>query len=174
MLRLVALLAAVAVAVCARPAHADPAEKLALGSFAAGLAVAMVPLAVGGGLAATADPSDQNTKRTGIYIIATGLALAPIVSHLIAREWKRAAIFGAISVPFSVVAVSLLATQPDIIDAGTPPPRVAFGACLAIEIFASAAGLVDSFMAGDRLRRRTVIVPLVGRGQVGLAVGGFL
>jgi hypothetical protein len=167
-LRLAILLGVIALA---RPALARSDDPL--WGFAAGLATAMVPLAVGGGLAAGSD--SQTTKYAGIYTIAGGLALAPLVSHLVGREWKRALIFGALPVACGAAVIGLLAGQDNLLDGGGAPPRIAFGALLAVELFASGAGLVDSLMAGERRPRRALsLAPLVGRGQLGLVFGGSL
>jgi hypothetical protein len=148
-------------------------------SVGAGVATAMVPLAVGGGLLATTQ--DSTVKHAGIEVIAAGLALAPVVSHLIAHEWKRAAIFGVVPLVFGALAVGLLEgyRKDDLLDDGTPTPRVAFGAALAVELFASGAGLVDSLMARERARTRSQtrglrIVPTFGKNQIGLSLGGSM
>lgn len=169
MLRLAfALLGVIALA---RPAQARTDDPI--WGFAAGLATAMVPLAVGGGLAAASD--SQTAKYAGVFTIATGLALAPLVSHLVGREWKRALIFAALPIACGATVIGLLAGQDNLLDGGGAPPRIAFGAILAVELFASGAGLVDSLMAGERKPRRAfTIAPLVGRGQFGLAFGGSL
>ena len=44
-------------------------------SFAAGLAVALVPLAIGSGLAASAGTDETGLKHAGVHVIAAGLAL---------------------------------------------------------------------------------------------------
>src|SRR4051794_15864607 len=82
-----------AVAPPALPAPSPRSEAPPVGwSVGLGFGLALVPMAIGGGLAATSD--DLGTKHLGIELIAGGFALAPILSHLIAREWKRAAYFG--------------------------------------------------------------------------------
>jgi hypothetical protein len=168
MLRLALLVGVIAVAQPAQARELDP-----IWGFAAGLATAMVPLAVGGGITAGSD--SQTAKYAGIYVIAGGLALAPLVSHAMHREWKRGLAFGAVPVACGAAVIGLLAGQENLLDGGGAPPRIAFGALLAIELFASAVGLIDSFMYGERRPRRAVsLVPLVGRGQVGLVFGGAL
>src|SRR5688572_6024449 len=81
-----------------RPAHAQPDEgdgEVPLGwSVGTGCGLALVSMAVGGGISAGSDRA--RARRTGVEILAGGLALSPAVSHLMAREWKRAAFFGGI------------------------------------------------------------------------------
>lgn len=168
MLRLAILVAVIA---AARPASGRELEPI--WGFAAGLATAMGSLALGGGLAAGSD--SQTAKYAGVFVIAGGLALAPLISHLMAREWKRALVFGALPAACAATVIGLLAGEDNLLDGGGAPPRIAFGAMLAVELFASGVGLIDSLMAGERKPRRTwAVMPLVGRGQLGLAVGGSL
>jgi hypothetical protein len=142
-------------------------------SMAAGLTVALVPLAVGGALIATGD--SLSTRRAGVFVLQAGLTLAPIVSHLVAGEWTRAAIFGAAPLALTVGMAALWAAQPDIIDEGTEATRTLFGVFLSLTVLASGAGLVDSLMAAERHKTRPIAVaPLIGRGLVGIAVGGYL
>jgi hypothetical protein len=131
-------------------------------------------MAVGGGLAATTD--DLRLKHTGVELMAAGFALAPIVSHLIAREWKRAAYFGVAPLALAGVAVGILEGSQAILDDGTAAARITFGAALALELAAAAGGLLDSMMAGERYakRRGLAIVPSAGPHSVGLTLGGFL
>jgi hypothetical protein len=144
-------------------------------SVAAGLATAIVPLALGGGLLATADVDEDARKHAGIHIIVTGIALAPLVSHLVAREWKRAAIFSCIPIAMAALSIGLLESQGSILDEGAPPPRITFGAAVAIEVMGSLVGLIDSMMAGERHKPRPfVIVPTAGRNSAGISIGGFL
>jgi len=167
MLRIAILVGVIAVA---RPASAREMDPI--WGFASGLALGMVTLAVGGGLAAGTD--SQTAKYAGVFVIAGGLAAAPVLSHLVNREWKRALAFGALPAVCAATVIGLLAGEDNLLDGGNAPPRIAFGAVLAVEIFASSVGLIDSMMAGERRPRRLAILPLVGRGQLGLAVGGFL
>ncbi len=156
------------------PPKVDPDPPL-FWSVAAGFATAIVPLAVGGSVLATAGENDDSPKRIGVHLIIAGLALAPIVSHLISREWKRAAIFAAAPLACAAVAIGLLEGTPNLLDEGAPPPRIAFGAALALEIVATGIGLVDSLMIKDRARKTHVaVVPTFGRDQIGLSIGGTL
>jgi len=145
-------------------------------SLSAGLVTAIVPMAVGGGVTALND--DPGMRRAGIDTMCVGWAIAPFVSHAVAREWKRAAIFSAVPVAAAAVAIGLLeGSRPDdLLGSGTPPPRVAFVAALAFEVLASGVGLIDSLMAGERFRKRHrfAVVPELGAGRVGLGVGGHL
>ena len=157
----------------ASPVHESEPEPPVLWSMVAGLATAIVPLAVGGGITALADVHDDRRKRTGIDVITIGVGLAPLVSHLVAREWKRAALFSAVPLAAAAVAIGLLEGSDDLLDNGAIGPRVTFGAVLAVDIMASGIGLIDSFMARDRWKRHALmIIPTAGPQRAGLSLGG--
>jgi hypothetical protein len=124
-------------------------------SVAVGVGLAVSSLAAGSALLATADKdTGYAQKKAGFHIIADGLFLAPVVSHLIAREWKRAAVWGAITLALGAAAIGILEGTDSLLDEGTPTTRVTFGAAVALELFASAAGIIDSMLAGQRYRDR--------------------
>jgi hypothetical protein len=157
---------------CADEDHPPP-----LGwSMGVGLSSAIVPMAVGGGVAAMND--DPGIRRGGIYTMCVGWAVAPFLSHAIAGEWKRAGIFSAVPVAAAAVAIGLLeGSRPDdLLGSGTPAPRVAFGAAMAVEAVAMGVGLIDSLMSVERWkkRHRLTVVPQLGAGRVGLNLGGTL
>jgi FtsH-binding integral membrane protein len=129
-------------------------------SLALGAAVAIVPLAAGGATFAARD--DVDTRRAGIYTALTGLTLAPLASHLIGREYRRAAYFTIAPFVGSVVSVALLESHPELLDHGHPPMRVAFGIGISVAILGAVVGLADSAGAADRWRRRhrSAAIPL--------------
>ena len=151
----------------------EPPPKVAW-SFAAGLATAVVPLAVGGGIVAGASKEDVASLRAGVHVIAVGLALAPWVSHLIAREWKRAAAFGVVPIAMMVVAIGVFEGQDLAIDGGNYGWRILFGGAIALELIATGIGLADSLAAGERWRARNKVTfaPFAGPHGGGLALGG--
>jgi hypothetical protein len=166
-------------ALCAQPARAQPLDETGGGaklawSVGAGCGLALASMAIGGGLAAASDNDRQ--RKTGIEILAGGLALAPAVSHLIGGEGRRAAVFGGLSVSLAAVAIGLLEGSHDLLNVGRRIHRVPFGAALAMELLVSTGGLVDSLMAGERARarQRVAVFPVVARHALGLSVGGPL
>lgn len=165
-------------------ARADEESRAGWG-FGTGVATALLPLAAGGALLAyrcdnpKCDPAPW--RRAGIHTIATGLALAPIFSHLIAGEYKRAAWFGIAPVVLGVVAMGLLeGSRPDdLLDSGAVAPRIVFAGALALELVASGIGLGDSLMAVERARKKKQsaaigVSPVIGAHQFGLTVGGLM
>jgi hypothetical protein len=140
---------------------------------AAGAALMILPAAVGGALEAGSD--DIDVKRGGIYLLTGGMALAPIVSHLIAREWYRAVLFGALPVAAFASVVTLLQLHPDIFDAGSVATRVTYGTMICVSAIFSTVGVADSFGAARRVRARhrsLTIVPAVAPRGATLGLGG--
>ena len=81
-----------------------PADERPPIGLAAGTATAIVPLIVGGALMAQ-DHSPQ-LQETGLIVMASGFALAPFVAHGLEGSWRRAAIYGGISLALSAAAVA--------------------------------------------------------------------
>jgi hypothetical protein len=154
----------------ADPPATDDRPPPVLGPVLGGVATALVPLAVGGAVAATSTGDDlYSGRRGGLHTIAVGLALAPIVSHAAAREWKRAAVFGAITVALAALAIGLCEGMTAYADFGPFEGRVLFPAALALELVVTSVGIVDSMMAAERWRDRHPAPPPNG---FGIALGG--
>ncbi len=139
---------------------AEPPVALSVGL---GLTLALGPMVVAGGLTALA--SDTRTRKRSIEVLAAGLAVAPIVSHLVAGEGARAAVFGGVTLTAAVLSTALLETVPRILDDTKDPACVVLGAALAGLLVTSGYGLVDSLMAGERARAaRLELAPEIGPG----------
>jgi hypothetical protein len=136
------------------------------GPVVGGVVTALVPLAVGGAVAAVAG-DDPTGRRAGLHTVAVGLALAPIVSHLAAREWKRAAVFGAITVGLAALSIGLCEGLNAYADFGPFEGRVLFPAALAVELVASGVGLFDSLNAAERWRDRHAAPPAASLVKLG-------
>jgi hypothetical protein len=100
-------------------------------------------------------------KRTGIYLITSGLTLAPAVSHLVAREYRRAAIFSAVPLAALVTEVVLFQVDPDVPAQGSGNTRTVFGLAISLGVLGTIIGLADTWGAADRWRARHPI--LAGR-----------
>jgi hypothetical protein len=150
---------------------ADPPVGWAMG---AGTLTALLPLAVGGAL--FSGGLDVDRRKGASLAIASGLALAPIVSHLVVREWTRAAIFGAIPVACLAGMIALLEVQPTVTMFGTREGRLTYGLLLSFATLSAGAGLVDTVGASRRARdrrgapRRALVLPT----PVALPGGGGL
>src|SRR5438045_2839547 len=120
-------------------ARADEEERRVGWSFGTGTALALASVAAGAALLAYRCGDSLSCdrapwRRAGIHAMATGLALAPIFSHLIAREWKRAAWFGIAPAALGILAMGLLeGMRPDdLLDSGSVTPRIVFATALAL------------------------------------------
>jgi len=85
------------------PAAAAPPDDPPPVGLVAGTATALLPLIVGGALMA----EDQSPKleTAGLIVMASGFALAPWVAHGLQGAWRRAAIYGGVSLALSAGAV---------------------------------------------------------------------
>jgi len=155
----------------------DPPPEPPIGwAVFAGTATALVPLAIGG--AFFADGPDSDRRKGASIGIVSGLALAPIISHLVVREWSRAAIFGVIPVACAIGTATLLELQPTATVYGTRDGRLAFGLLVSFATLSSAVGVLDSLgargRAAERRAKRIAVLPLpfVTPGGGGLTLGG--
>ena len=147
-----------------------------------GAATALVPMAIGSYL--FAHNEDEHHRTAGALTMVTGLALAPIVSHLAVKEWKRAGIFGAIPVACAVGMAALVGAEPSVTVFGSPQTRLTFGMLMSFATLSAGVGLLDTLGAGRRAReaaagrapstaRRSILpVPFGAPRGGGLAVGG--
>jgi hypothetical protein len=150
------------------------AEPPVFASLVAGAGVAFGSLAVGGLQLATVHEG-QASRKPGAYTILYGITLSPIISHAISGEWERAALFGAIPLTAAISATWLIETSPSLLIEGGLGKRRALTLCYSLALLSAAVGLFDSMKAGERARtRRLALAPWGGRGELGLAVGGWL
>ncbi|APR85123.1 Hypothetical protein A7982_10472 [Minicystis rosea] len=155
---------------------AEPPVGVAL---AAGAATALIPLGLGA--LRTADGATRPARNAGFLVAGAGLALSPIISHIVVGEYARAAVFGAAPVAAEIAMIALTSVNPDAVFAGTTVTRTTFGVLFSVGVFGAALGLVDVALAGGRARERAAkprtglhVAPLFGGGVTGLSVGGIL
>ena len=135
-----------------------PPVALALG---AGAAVAIAPLCAGG--VTFADRDELSFHKAGIYTALTGLTLAPLTSHLLVHEWKRALYFSIAPLVADAVVIGAVESHPELFDHGHPAIRVTFGAALSVAVLGAIVGVADSAGAKERWRRRQRLVASSGR-----------
>jgi hypothetical protein len=157
----------------ARAGTADQATPV-LWPAASGCLLALGAMALGGTTAALSER--DRTRKTGVDVMAGGLALAPVLSHALAGETQRAAVFAAITVPLAALSIGVLEGSDHLLDHGHAYNRIPFGVALALDLLVASGGLVDSLMAGTRGQQRPglALVPLVGAQTAGVAVAGAL
>lgn len=153
----------------AEPDAREPPVGLAVG---AGASLAIAPVLAGGVLFAST--RDDGLRATGAYLLMAGLVVAPAVSHLIVREWKRAALFAALPLAALVSNAVVFAVDPQVTTSGSAATRTAFGVALTAAVLGATVGLADTFAAADRwrARRRVLVAPVVGATGGGLSLGG--
>jgi hypothetical protein len=150
------------------------ADPPAFAAVLAGAGVAFGSLAVGG-LQLAGARERQASRKPGAYTILFGMTLSPIISHAISGEWERAALFGAVPLTAAISATWLIETSPSLLVEGGLGKRRALTLCYSLALLSAAIGLFDSMQAGERARaRRLALAPWGGRGELGLAVGGWL
>ena len=164
------LAAAVAVSALsvASPARADePPEGLAV---AAGTATALVPFGIASLMMAheggTADP------RAGVIVLSSGLALAPVVGHLIVREWGRAGLLGALGAAGAGGMIGLFEAEPRTFRRGDKVTRMVAGALLAYLLATSTFGILDCLYANER--SPVSVVPAFDGRSASLSIAGAL
>jgi hypothetical protein len=150
------LVATLSLAAPAWSAGGDDREPPVVVALGAGMAVGVAPLLAGGVLFSATD--DNALKRTGIYLIMSGLTIAPAVSHLVAREYKRAAIFSAVPLAALLTEVVLFQLDPNVPAQGSGNTRTVFGVGITVGVLATIIGLADSWGAADRWRARHPIL----------------
>ncbi len=125
----------------APPARARAEEPRApvAEALLAGAGSAMVPFAIGAGLAAGDGSVTQ--KNAGLVVANAGLCLGPLVSHAIVGEWDRGALFAA---------------RPGTVFGDDAELPTLFTALFAVSVLGGALGLADTALAGERLRAQVV------------------
>jgi hypothetical protein len=146
----------------------------------AGVVTALVPLSIGASLFAS--NFDTTRRQAASLVMAYGLALSPIVSHLVVREWDRAGIFGAIPFACAIGITVLSYVQPDVTYYGTREGRWAYGLILSFATLSAGVGIADTYAARTRfydkkraqkLSRLPVLpAPYLTAGGAGIGVGG--
>lgn len=132
-------------------AHPDPApEGRSLAAPVAGALTLLVPLAVGGAL--IAHDSDRALQRDAIRVMVAGFAAAPLVSHAVAGRWRRALVFGLMSVATSAATLIAMSERDPFDPTLKNRQRLAFGFLFTASFFAGAGGVVDSFVVGPAPR----------------------
>jgi hypothetical protein len=155
----------------AQPAEGDGGELA--WSMGTGCGLALGSMAAGGAIAGLG--AGNRPRRTGIEIVSVGLALAPGISHAMAREWKRAALFGGTGLALATFNVILIEKSTAVLDHGPPSSRIPFGIVLATQMLVTTVGLADSLMARERKAgQRLAVLPLVDGRALGLSMGGPL
>jgi len=147
--------ALLAVTAAPRPARADesaepPPDARAVAAPVAGALTLFVPLLVGGAMIAHDD--DRALQRDAVRVMVAGFAAAPIVSEAVAGRWRRALVFGLVSVATSAATLVAMSARDPFDPAIGNHKRLAFGFLFTASFFAGAGGVVDTFVVGPAPR----------------------
>ena len=161
------------------PEEAPLAPSTVRAAVAVGAVAVLVPGVIGG--IRTALGADDGQKTAGLLVASGGFALGPIVSHLVTREWARAAAFGAVPLACTYAATLFILEKPDAVYRGNTGTRTAFGILLGLGLLGAVTGLVDTARAGERSRARRApprstyyVAPVFQDGGAVLTLGGAL
>jgi hypothetical protein len=163
-----AFAASMLVAVPSRAAPPDPALAVL-----AGAATMVAGFTAGGVLLGTSNAS-ASQDNAGWLTMETGFVLAPIVSHGMVSEWTRGLAYAVAPIAGEVATAELFYVTPVAVEHGTLPAQRVMWTLFGIGLFSAAAGVVDTALAGERARTAVRVVPTVGRGGVGIEIGGAL
>jgi hypothetical protein len=119
---------------------------------AVGALTALVPLAVGGAL--MAHDHQPAMGRAGVTVMVSGFAAAPWVAYGLGHQWRRGLVFGLTALAASAGTLVAMSAQDPFDPTIDNHHRLAFGTLLTTSFFASAFGLIDSFIAGPSPRER--------------------
>jgi hypothetical protein len=149
---------------------AEPNEGLALMT---GAAAAIIPITLGAALMSSGKTSAE--KNLGFAIAGAGFGLAPIVSHAVLGEFRRAALFGALPALSEIGMVAVMASREDAVFHGSTLSRTTFGVLFCVDVVFSMIGLIDAAMAGDRARGKGfILAPSIAHDRIGLTASGAL
>lgn len=131
-------------AVLVAPLVAPPPPPSGAGPLVAGMLTAFVPFVVGCALWANSDQGDL--EKAGTYVMVTGFAAAPWVSHGLQGRWKRGAAFGAVSTALAAATLVAMDEKDPFYAPFANRQRVPFGMLLTASMFSAAIGVFDSFL----------------------------
>lgn len=161
--------------VCRADDGREPNVEAAL--LAGGVTI-VAPLSAGSAL--VANGTDLHVENVGLGIAEGGLVLAPFLAHLMVGETRRGLVFSAPPAVFALATATLIAFVPDTIEGGKLHIQYLFAASFIGALLGSTIGVVDAAFAPARARERAAhaphvtFVPMLARGQLGLAIGGAL
>jgi hypothetical protein len=149
-------------------AEAPPPDPVLAGVV--GAATAFAGFAIGGTvMGVTGDNSPAS--MAGWLTMEGGFALAPFTAHAVVGEWGRGALFAAIPAATTLGSVPVFLYNEAAVVHGTLPQQRWMYIFMCAGILASSIGVIDAVLAP---RRGLQVAPIIGAGNYGLSVGGFL
>ncbi|HKQ68181.1 MAG TPA: hypothetical protein VJT73_02520 [Polyangiaceae bacterium] len=173
LMRLLAVAFLLLISKAARADEVAPAEPTQV-TFAmmAGAGTALAAFAAGSTVVATAD--SHRGKNAGVFISQAGFIAAPLLSHAIVGEYSRGLYFSLAPIASTFVLAALLDVRPRTTTEGSLGFQYEFAIPIAVSIFSTVIGVVDTSLAGQRASRKPAVAPLAIDRGFGLAVRGAL
>jgi hypothetical protein len=128
--------------------EAEPRAGGGVGAPLAGALTAVVPFVAG--CALWSSGTRPNLEKAGTYVMVTGFAAAPWVSHGLQRRWRRAAVFGTLATATAAATIVAMDVKDPFNPLYVNRQRVPFGMLLTSAMFASIIGVFDSFLVSER------------------------
>jgi len=160
----------------------EETEDAAFRAFAVGSLLSAVPFAIG--TAVTSSSHEQSTQNAGVYTLQGGLALAPLVSHVMLGEYKRGLLFSIAPVIGSGSMITLLEIHPDAVTHASLEVQRYYYFMVVASVLGGGIGVLDTLFQPSReaLRERSSsraqgslhIAPILSPGNYGLSLGGAL
>ncbi|HEV8550706.1 MAG TPA: hypothetical protein VGQ57_16790, partial [Polyangiaceae bacterium] len=132
-----------------------------------GIGIAGASLAYGGAML-TVDRT-LASKHSGLAVMHTGLALAPLMAHGVVDEWWRGAAFSIAPALGGLGMAALLAERPDAPIKGKQKSQKIYPVLITVSVLGSAVGIFDAALCDQRLPAVNVAV---GRDFAGAEVTG--
>ncbi len=155
------------------PAAGAPPDDPAPVGLVAGTATALLPLIVGGAL--LAEDQSPRLEAAGVIVMASGFALAPWVAHGLQGSWRRAAIYGGVSLVLSAGAVVAMEESDAFARTVGNRRRIPMKIFLPLAMGSSVFGVIMSAFDRDRAERPPPLslwmAPAVGGLSAGLCWG---
>jgi hypothetical protein len=145
----------------------DPGAAIVIGA-----SVFIIGFTAGGLLVATANARNEQ-DNAGWLTMQSGFALAPLAAHAAVGEGWRGLAFSAPPVAAIGCTEALFQHDPGTLLHGSLPEQRILWAAFTFGLLSGTAGLVDAGFAAARAAK-VALLPVVGPGHVGLALGGVL
>jgi hypothetical protein len=138
---------------CAEPSAQVPRQETASEPGAptallTGFAIAGASLGVSASL--MAGDSELSTKYAGLFVLHSGLTLAPVAAHGVVGEWGRGAVFAIPPALGGLGMAALLAWHPQAPVVGKNKSHRIYPVCITLSVLGSALGIIDAALVDER------------------------
>jgi hypothetical protein len=130
------------------PRQEVASESLAPTALLTGFAIAGASLGVSASL--MAGESELSTKYAGLFVLHSGLTLAPLAAHGVVGEWGRGAVFAIPPALGGLGMAALLAWHPQAPVVGKNKSHRIYPVCITLSVLGSALGIIDAALVDER------------------------